>query len=542
MFKFLIRQLLLILSNLGDFLDFVIRTPVRWLLRQSNTKDSKQLWLRLILLPWTLTVGLFRLIVFLTSSPQRALRFLTTARKRDLLRGLPALVGTGLAVWVLLYSSLANRQIISRYRVKSQNALAAADFSKAKVYLTRVINEDRSPKQEDLYHFAESLSKTGEEQRASKIIDELAPDNAPGYPPAHRLKAANLASLIQQVKDTGLIEKLRWHLQQANDPNSTELSQLWSLYYLAVQQPENAVRHLQRAAVTKPELLLTVADIQKEAGDTGAFNQTLRKAVTVFTKRVDDEPMNLEFRVMLARVLAKQNVMPEAERVLLAGYAIGATPEFSRAIAEFYVLWHDIAVRDQLDFKLQLDLLQRSMKYDINYAPIYERLILKYRRSSEAENFEDIEAVLEEAIAQGHSTALAHFAIGNLFWLKEQFQQAEWHINQAYKLDDRLAFVGNNLAWLLAHKEQPELDQALKLAEGVVSQFPDPRFRDTLATILMKKGDLDRALVEFEKTLPLIANKQSVHQKIAEIYSAIGNETLAKLHRELMNSSPQGSN
>ena len=143
----------------------------------------------------------------------------------------------------------------------------------------------------------------------------------------------------------------------------------------------------------------------------------------------------------------------------------------------------------------------------------------------------EIKSAILNTLAGDRPSALAHFALSNVFSLEGNGQQAEWHLEQAYNLEPQFVLVLNNLAWTLATKAEPELDRALDLATQVVDRVPDDgRFRDTYATVLMKQGKFQQAVLEFEKALLTITNKKPLHEKLANLYEQLGQHELANLH------------
>ncbi len=528
------KQSLILLANIGDLMEFVFRAPFRSMKKYRRSSKNKSRFWNLVILPLFCVTGAISYSYSLFSSPWKSLKRISSAKRRDMFLAIPALVAMISTGYVIITVTSSGDAIESRYRAKIREALADKDFEKANIYLIRIINGNNDPSRDDLFSFAMTLSQTGNVDRATAILNELAPDDQSGFSQAHTVKALNIYSLIRESATPEMLAKMKWHLENSHDRNSQEVNQAWALYYMAVQQPEKAVSHMEQAAEINPKLLLTAADIYKSSNNSLGAKRTLRRAEEFFERSLSKNPMDADARIWLAKTFVKLDEIKRAEKILLGGDQIHSTPKLKRAIAEFYVMWHDLSVLEGANFQLQLGSLQNAMEFDINYAPIYERLIRQYRRSDGQTNAVSIKSMLESAIANGQSTALAHFAIGNMYWIQGENDKAEWHISQAYRIDNRLAAVGNNLAWLLAHKEEPELEQALKLARAVVKQDSDKSsFRDTLATVLMKRGELEEALVEFEKILPQIVNTKPVHEKISYIYEKLGNEDLAALHHQL---------
>ena len=94
--------------------------------------------------------------------------------------------------------------------------------------------------------------------------------------------------------------------------------------------------------------------------------------------------------------------------------------------------------------------------------------------------------------------------------------------------------IANNLAWTLATREPPELEQALELITAVLKNEPGvAQFLDTYATILMKQGEHEQAIAEFEKALPGLTDRTTVHQNLASLYRQIGHAAMATEHEKL---------
>jgi tetratricopeptide (TPR) repeat protein len=126
---------------------------------------------------------------------------------------------------------------------------------------------------------------------------------------------------------------------------------------------------------------------------------------------------------------------------------------------------------------------------------------------------------------------MAHFALSNLFGAEGDDAKAEWHLEQAHRLDNEFVAVINNLAWLLAHKREPDLDRALELAEIAVSRVPgNAEFLDTLGSVLLLQNRHEQAIAIFEKALRNSRSKNEIHVKLAACYRAIGRTDLANLH------------
>ena len=137
--------------------------------------------------------------------------------------------------------------------------------------------------------------------------------------------------------------------------------------------------------------------------------------------------------------------------------------------------------------------------------------------------------VLESVIADGKEPALAHLAMGNLYWLENEKELAVRHFNRALRIRDDMAVVMNNLAWLMAHSEEnPRFELAMELVEKAIALRPNsPNFKDTRGTIYFLQEDWENALTDLEEALESIPNKRPLWRKLATIYEKTGEPGLA---------------
>jgi Tfp pilus assembly protein PilF len=128
---------------------------------------------------------------------------------------------------------------------------------------------------------------------------------------------------------------------------------------------------------------------------------------------------------------------------------------------------------------------------------------------------------------------MAHFALGSLLWTDGKIEDSNWHLRQSFKIDPKMPLVCNNMAWMIAHSESGQLDEAMDLVKQALLVQPDrAEFRDTLGVILMKQEKYDEAIAEFEAILSNPALKKSIHRNLAICYQKIGKSSLAKAHAE----------
>lgn len=537
-FDFLTRPLSRLWRNLVYFTVWLYQAPGRFWRRRFSADSS---WLSVLAWPF---LALSSLLI----QPIKILRAGDAERSRHFLAGLPALLVLLGFLGAIGYAWVRQDTIANRYRARGRGAIVEKDYRSAKTFYGRLVNAGKD-EGEDRFYWAVSLAETGDVQRAESILDQLAPprDKGVGTPIAHRYRAvAQIASISrgEAVRDPRRLEEIRWHLENSGNGQAGDVDEPWALYYSFTGQLDRALPYFLRAANSKPEYLLVAAGIQKERLNTVAQFQTLQRAQRVFSSLLARDPMNEFARSSLAKTLVELNEVDQAQRVLEVGVKLKPTKEMRRALASLLLERHKQAVVSGDGFDKELGYLQGSLTLDPNNRASYEFLIGLRKRAggddlAEKESKSDRLKQLLDSIAKGESVALAHFALGNILWLDNRFDDAKFHLQQAYRLDDDFSIIANNLAWVLANQDPPNLDQAHQLVSSVVEREPDdPRFHDTLGMVLFRQENYADALLHLEKALDLSSDKRPVprkpiHQQLAVVYAKLGQPEMARVHTRL---------
>jgi tetratricopeptide (TPR) repeat protein len=472
----------------------------------------------------------------LLREPIRIFKSLRRARPRDLLFALPAIAILGFFGFVFVQIFAYGEAIDNRYARGAQIATEQKDFELAKTYYQRILGDNNiTPRQQ--YDWAMILAQTGEDEQAYALIEKIAPDDAMGFGPAHKLVAISIARQIEIAKDKALLSKLRHHLVASRDL-SPEIEQVWAAYYIATEQRDKAIASLDRAAQKRPSFYITISNLYKQSGQKTESVNALKKAETSFRKTFKKDELEHQNRIAFANVLALLEKFDEAEGLLQQGVRVKPDELIKRSLSDFYAMRYDLARRTQLDPQTQMDFLTKAIEIDPNYSAVYSRMIQLFTEVRESpDQAKKIRSLFEEIVTGDRPTALAHFALSNILWIVDERVQAKFHLEQAYLLDNDFVIIINNLAWILAQEESPDLERALELAETAVSRVPEsPRFRDTLGTVLVKLGRHKEAISELQLALSGVPDTAPVHKKLAFCYKSIGMNDLAEMHLEKIRS------
>jgi len=476
-------------------------------------------------------IKIFQFPLWVISLPYVFVVRLFQMERRKLLYALPAVVVIGSMGFVFYQTYVKAGEIDRKYKIEAIKAFQNKDYELAKTYYTK-LRQRRDLDDTEKYQWAVIIAEGGEKEAAQKIFAELAPDDKGGLPLAHSYRARQIAAAMGDSKDPKVLRKLRWHLQSSGD-KSPAMQKIWAAYHLALGQYDQAVEALNKTVDANPEHYLVIARIYKSQNRTHESNIVLEKAEKAYKALIDKDPLENRYRIALATVYSGQEEFDKAEQSLLKGLGLQPDSLIRRTTSDFYVMRHDLANKDNDDINTQLDFLDRALKLDPNYPPVYERFIGMYVRGGDKEKQKQVKERFLKAVASDKPTPLAHFALSNIYWMEQEHSKATFHMERAFGLDKNIGVVINNLAWILAHQKEPDLQRALELAKTAVKRRPkDGRFLDTLGTVFMKLEKWNEAVQHLEDAILKGATKQPVHKKLAIVYKELGMDDLARLHGE----------
>ena len=538
-----IAKLALTVSDLSDALTLLVKRPVKDIQgvvryeRKQIGKRYKRKRSSLWRLPFTFGASLLSVLAKILLAP---LELLATIFQREkysrtlLLVLVPSfclLLGWAGYAWF----GFQSQQAIVSLRSQATAALGQHDFAEAASCFEKLQSAQVTLTPEEKFRWAQSLSQTNQADRANALLHELAPGQGPqvGFPPAHQFAAVSLVRTHKQPYSAEVKRLLNWHLDAGGVSEAADVNFARALYCISVGQTESAIEAMEVAASANPELNLNLAQLYKQINQPKQEQAALSVAQEKFESRLQAESADHQARIALAQIYLRQRNPNLAQQNLLAGVELA--PEMFRPQLSGFYMQKFRSLPAAASVEMKIDALVNAWRYDWQNVATCQAIIRLYRQQ-EGPQREFVLTVIQQAAAEQPAAALPQFALGIIHRLENRLEESALSIQAAHRRlnPDQPGFtvVANNLAWLLAHAQQPDLEQAFKLAEMAVEREPkEGGFRDTLATVLMKQGRYQQALIEFQKALPTVRDKSPVHLKMAEIYDQLDQPELADLHR-----------
>jgi tetratricopeptide (TPR) repeat protein len=181
-------------------------------------------------------------------------------------------------------------------------------------------------------------------------------------------------------------------------------------------------------------------------------------------------------------------------------------------------------------------LYRQAMAADSDFMPPYYALAGMHMRRNQTEK---AIAQYEAALAQNPKQPGLHTILATIYDQLSKTDMSEKHYRMALEIDPEFAPAANNLAYLLAQKNQ-HLDEALNYARIAKEKFPDdPAVMDTMGFVYLRKGLIDSAILELEGSAAKLENNPTVRYHLGLAYHLKGEPQKARAELQAALSSGQ---
>ncbi|HUS12394.1 MAG TPA: tetratricopeptide repeat protein [Pyrinomonadaceae bacterium] len=389
------------------------------------------------------------------------------------------------------------KALLLRARVRAQ-AGQADDLKAAVEDLKEVLKQEPSSR-EGLYFMAEANFNMGAIDQARVFAGDLE-KNYPEYLPAKLMQVQINIAAGDPKKAVSLATDLIDRLSKTapDRQNSPQLLQeIGAKAYLArgsaqLQLGNRAAARQdfdssRRAAPTETRVynnLAAISQMENKPEEAMAFYQTALKINATDFKALNG----------LISLYARQNQLDKAHATidpLLNTYPNNASLHYLKA--EIYGLERNAQGAEAE--------LRKALELDRNYITAYLALGALFINSKQEDRaIAEYKRILE--VRPDDSTA--YTLIGMLEDSRKNYDVAAESYRKALEKDANALIAANNLAWLYADHGKGNLDEALRLAQGVVQKNPNiAGFADTLGWVYYKKGLYTPAAEQLQKAVSM---------------------------------------
>ncbi len=456
-----------------------------------------------------------------------------------LLRGIPFVL-VFLTALILLQPGgwISPPDLVARYRSAATAALARGESQTADLWLEKAAQLNPN---EPRYVLSQALlaDEEGRRDEARQMMRRIAPSDGSGPPAAHFWLAQDLIRQSLPLSPE-LARTLDHHLQQSlrDESLAAESHALLGQLCLIRENRADAIAHFKRAVREKPACHLSLAVLYNEQNQRDKAVDSARKAAAYYAELSATEPENAQHRLRWAQSELLAANYTRAVEILEEALARVDDPQpFHDLLVAACLAWLD-EVRQSSPNRLdkQLDILNIAYRYNPNHPDLLAliaNLTMQNRDDADSPQVAGLRDALQLALATGTAPPLVHLIVGTRALEAGDTEDAVMHLELAYKLNPDSPSILNNLAWALAHRNPPELDRALPLAEAAIDLVDHPSFHGTRAVILAAVGRSGDAIAELETILRRHPDPAWVHDRLAELYDDTNQTELAQLHTRL---------
>jgi len=216
------------------------------------------------------------------------------------------------------------------------------------------------------------------------------------------------------------------------------------------------------------------------------------EAITSFENALNVDATNFDALNGLLTLYARNNELDKAHARI--DTALSAYPN----LASLHYLKAQVFGYQQNGQMVEAE-LNKALELDQNYLPAYSALAALYIQSKQEDR---AIAQYQKIISLRPENSTAYVLVGILEDQRKNYDAAADNYRKALEKDPNSMIAANNLAWLYATTGKGNIDEAMRLAQGVVQKNPNiAGFIDTLGWVYYKKGIYGAAVEQLRKAV-----------------------------------------
>lgn len=358
-------------------------------------------------------------------------------------------------------------------------------------------------------------------EAAISILIGLAPEAGNGYKPARLL-------LVEKYLEAGQVERSERQLQLAfrEDPADEAIAFHYARLLALTGRPDQAVRVLELIATPNGMVSFQLAQLYRATGQPAAAEAKFREAANLLSKEYET---SRSLDAVLLAVPAFRAVKDWDSATKLVDIALVRSAFDERLALASSDIQVDQAAQFAAEgkFREQWQLLEKVLATTPNHEEALRQVTdLAFATGERAEQ---AQTVIRELLASGQAPASVHMVLGTRAAVEKNFAKAKLHFAQANAKNPRSATILNNLSWVLARAEPPQLAEARLMAEEAVKLAPQvAEIRDTRAVVMILQGEYEAAIADLEEAIRLKPGHRPYRERLVKAYRAAGDEETAK--------------
>lgn len=485
-------------------------------------------------------VSLFARGKSVTLTPEHAA--IHSKRRRNLTIGLPAFMAFLACLGMFAWGATNRTRIANQYVEKLTTEISQSDRKQADRLAQRLFQKGVRALPDASLNYCTFLASQKDLYQANSVIEKLAPDDTPGFAPAHAQRAIAYSNLLSQGASERYLPILQWHLKQSGEPDSEALSMAWANYFRLTGQIDRSILALEIAAKTEPKHWFSIADLYAIDGKPDLARRALASAISTYRLRLGKDPLSTSDRLQLIMAQARSGEYQQASETLKTGLELlPQNQDLLKARSQLDVIGLEQSLKQASKLAKKLDIAKEIVQKSEDPSRIYQATLELYQQTASDEEKQMIWQFLSDSLKEHGPNASLGFSQSAILLQQGKRTEAIAKLQANIEAFPEHGYSLNNLAWLLATQEPKDLERAKQYAQRAIAADPQTAtFHDTLGTVFMELKDWRSAIAELELALAQspIPSRMKIHAKLANAYDSIGDQALADLHRERSRKAP----
>ena len=398
----------------------------------------------------------------------------------------------------ILKNDAKDRQaIILRARIEMRSG-EPSDLKVAIEDLREVLRQEPNSRA-GLYFMAEANLRLGQIDQARAFAGDLE-RNYPEYLPAKLMQVQiNLAS-GDAKSALQLASQLQDRLAKAVPDRDTSPQMLADIRANTLIAHGSAALQLRDTKTARSDFLAAhdaapgSADIYVKLAAVALAENKVDEAITFYNNAMAIDGANFNSLRGLISIYASQNHTDQAHARI--DQAINSQPNN----ASLHFLKGQVYGFERNAQGAEAE-FRRALEIDANYLAAYSALGALFVNTNQQDR---AIAEYQKIVDRRPDNAAAYTLIGMLETSRRNIDAAIDNYRKALTKDENAIFAANNLAWLYAEYGKGNLDEAVRLAQGIVQTHPEvPSFADTLGWVYYKKGLYGAAAEQLKKAVTI---------------------------------------
>jgi len=455
---------------------------------------------------------------------------------------IPALIlvlGLGIAS-VVAFSTSSNNWRSNLLKRQLMTALDTDDYDTAELLLTRQVRE--RPSDGDLrFRLAMIQNEKGKEEEAVAQMQRLVSTK--------RHKEA--ARWIVREK----FDKMKWSDLSETDrqefgdlarlmfdeyPKDVGVKNLYADYLIASANLPKALPVLRDLARSNPLRGLQAAAVARRMKLFEEADAIAERSLNAMSAMSEEDPTNLSVSLAVAQNQLFLKRFKESIQTLDRATKLAKTPREQQLSHQAFgdaIVAYVKHIEDNSDGTIAERVrVLGMMRVALEKAPKNPRVLTVVSNQVLATLNDDNEqiAAIREALVKGVSPGVAHFIKGTAALMENDNEVATRELKLASKHMPLSSAVMNNLAVVLLHNGNVDLEQPLKIIEEALKlgKISPPHYYETRGQILMRMERFEDAIPDLERALTVVKLEKKAHEDLALCYEKVGDIEMSKLHEQ----------